>query len=34
MGTKADGETKTILLKLAIYVPSFYLIYYLVSGYK
>ncbi|KAG2434008.1 hypothetical protein HYH02_012468 [Chlamydomonas schloesseri] len=31
MGTKADGETKTILKKLAIYLPSFYLIYYLWS---
>ncbi|KAG2482333.1 hypothetical protein HYH03_018721 [Edaphochlamys debaryana] len=31
MGTKADGETKTIIKKLAIYIPCFYLIYYIWS---
>ncbi|MEW5304450.1 MAG: hypothetical protein WDW38_010394 [Sanguina aurantia] len=31
MGTKADSETKTICRKLAVFLPLFYMLYYLVS---
>lgn len=31
MGTKAEGETRTVVRKLAVYLPCFYVIYYVWS---